>query len=176
MGLPLIEVPRLISAVARTAELAELTELFTDSVDSRNPKVAVLVGVTGFGKSTLAADFCHLNRHFYEHVLWVDCRTESLIEAKFKDVITQLGIDPATITDVASTFRTEFARMGAPRSLFSTVLVEGKTSNGSFRPAVAGLRSSPRRTAPGGGTHPTNFRSPHSPLMKPLPASKHMPA
>jgi hypothetical protein len=113
-GSPLIEVPRLISAVARTAELAELTELFTDSVDSRNPKVAVLVGVTGFGKSTLAADFCHLNRHFYEHVLWVDCRTESLIEAKFKDVITQLGIDPATITDVASTFRTEFARMGGP--------------------------------------------------------------
>ncbi|WP_165763119.1 hypothetical protein [Mycolicibacterium conceptionense] len=32
----------------------------------------------GFGKSAIAADFCHLNRHLYEHVLWFDARsTES---------------------------------------------------------------------------------------------------
>lgn len=113
-GSPLIEVPRLVSAVARTTELATLTELFTESVESRNPKVAVLAGVTGFGKSTIAADFCHLNRHFYEHVVWVDCRTEGLIEAKFKDVIAQFGVDPTTVTDVASAFQTEFARIGGP--------------------------------------------------------------
>jgi hypothetical protein len=113
-GAPLVEVPRLVSAVARASELAELTELFTDSVIGRSPKVSILTGVTGFGKSTIAADFCHLNRHFYEHVLWIDCRTEGLIEAKFKDIITQLGVDPASVADVASTFQTEFARTGGP--------------------------------------------------------------
>ncbi|MFZ3395424.1 ATP-binding protein [Rhodococcus sp. 7Tela_A2] len=113
-GAPLIEVPRLVSAVARTSELAELTELFTLSVNARNPKVSVLTGVTGFGKSTIAADFCHLNRHFYEHVMWIDCRTEGLIEAKFKDVIRQLGVEAESVVDVASAFQSQFARMGGP--------------------------------------------------------------
>jgi hypothetical protein len=58
-GVPLVEVPRLVSGVRRTTELTELTALFTDSVKTRTPKVAVLVGVTGFGKTTIAADFCH---------------------------------------------------------------------------------------------------------------------
>lgn len=120
-GVPLAEVPRLVSAVARSAELTELTDLFTDSVKGRNPKAAILIGVTGFGKSTVAADFCHLNRHFYEHVFWIDCRTEGLIEAKFKDVIAQLGHDPSSVSDVAAAFRTGFARLGGP----SVVVFDG---------------------------------------------------
>ncbi|WP_327098930.1 hypothetical protein OIE68_09135 [Nocardia vinacea] len=74
-GVPLLEVPRLVSPVPRTSELVELTSVFTDSVATRSPRAAVLTGVTGFGKSTIAADFCHLNRHFYEYVCWFDCRS-----------------------------------------------------------------------------------------------------
>jgi hypothetical protein len=43
-GVPMVEVPRLVSAVARTNELTTLTNLFTESVTGRNPKVAILTG------------------------------------------------------------------------------------------------------------------------------------
>ncbi|MEV0339172.1 ATP-binding protein [Nocardia sp. NPDC050713] len=113
-GVPLLEVPRLVSPVARASELMELTALFTDSVASRRPRAAVLTGVTGFGKSTIAADFCHLNRHFYEHVCWIDCRTQGLVEAKAKSILVTLGVDVEGIEDVAATFRSEMARLGGP--------------------------------------------------------------
>lgn len=113
-GVPLVEVPRLVSAVARASELNELTGLFTRTVTGRTPHVAVLTGVTGFGKSTIAADFCHLNRHFYEYVTWIDCRTDTLIEAKIKDTLTRLGVDLSTVSDVAGAFRAEMARLGGP--------------------------------------------------------------
>ena len=100
-GVPLIEVPRLASAVARSNELEVLTGLFSDSVTGRNPTVAVLSGVTGFGKSTIAADFCHLNRHLYENVIWIDSRTDDLIEAKIKDTAARLGVDVLNTTDIA---------------------------------------------------------------------------
>ena len=48
----------------------------------RIPTVAVLSGTTGFGKSTIAADFCHLNRYFHEHVCWIDSRSPELLEAR----------------------------------------------------------------------------------------------
>jgi hypothetical protein len=111
---PLVEVPRLVSAVPRTTELTELTALFTDSVKTRTPKVAVLAGVTGFGKTTIAADFCHLNRHFYEYVCWIDSRSRDLIDARITDITAQFGHDTASIDDAASAFRTEFARLGGP--------------------------------------------------------------
>ncbi|MFE6920600.1 ATP-binding protein [Nocardia sp. NPDC057663] len=113
-GVPLLEVPRLVSPVARTAELMELTALFTESVASRNPRAVVLTGVTGFGKSTIAADFCHLNRHFYEHVCWIDCRTQGLVEAKAKSILVDLGVDEEAIGDVPTAFRSEMARLGGP--------------------------------------------------------------
>lgn len=56
-GTPLLEVPRLVSAVPRVDKLGELTEVFNTSVKGRTPAVVILRGVTGFGKSTIAADF-----------------------------------------------------------------------------------------------------------------------
>jgi len=103
---PLIEVPRLVSAVPRTTELAELTDLFSESVKTRTPKVAVLSGVTGFGKSTVAPDFCPLNRHFYEQMCWIDFRSPELIEARIRDITAQFGHDIASVNHVASVFRT----------------------------------------------------------------------
>lgn len=113
-GVPLVEVPLLASAVSRTGELATLTDLFNESVAGRIPKVALLSGTTGFGKSTIAADFCHLNRHFYEHVCWIDSRSPELLEARIKDLVAQMGVDVDAGSDVGATFRTELACIGGP--------------------------------------------------------------
>ena len=113
-GVPLIEVPRLVSAVARTGELTSTTELFTESVTTRNPKVVILTGVTGFGKSTIAADFCHLNRHFFEQVCWIDSRSLALLQARLQDIVTATGVDVDSVSDLGATFRTEMSRQGGP--------------------------------------------------------------
>jgi hypothetical protein len=113
-GVPLIEVPRLVSAVARTEELGAITEIFTDSVTTRNPKVVILTGVTGFGKSTIAADFCHLNRHFFEEVCWIDSRSVDLVRARIKDVLTGLEVDVASVSDIGVAFQTEMSRRSGP--------------------------------------------------------------
>ncbi|ORA15590.1 NB-ARC domain-containing protein [Mycobacterium asiaticum] len=108
-GMPLSEVPRLISAVPRTEELATITKLFTESVTTRNPKVVILTGVTGFGKSTIAADFCHLNRHFFEEVCWVDSRSVDLVQARIKDVLAAAGVDVPSVSDLGAAFQTEMS-------------------------------------------------------------------
>ncbi|MGO9349546.1 MAG: NB-ARC domain-containing protein [Mycobacterium sp.] len=113
-GVPLIEVPRLVSAVARTEELTTITELFTESVTTRNPKLVILTGVTGFGKSTIAADFCHLNRHFFEEVCWIDSRSVDLVQARIKDVLAAAGADVASVTDIGAAFQTEMSRRSGP--------------------------------------------------------------
>jgi tetratricopeptide (TPR) repeat protein len=113
-GTPLLEVPRLVSAVPRVEKLGELTEVFNTSVAGGTPTVVVLCGVTGFGKSTIAADFCHLYRHLYEHVIWVDSRQEPLIEAKVKDTLAQMGIVVEPESDVAALFRTAMGTIGGP--------------------------------------------------------------
>uniref|UniRef100_A0A5Q5CFM9 NB-ARC domain-containing protein n=1 Tax=Mycobacterium sp. (strain JLS) TaxID=164757 RepID=A0A5Q5CFM9_MYCSJ len=114
-GVPLgVEVPRLASAVARTNELATLTDLFNESVAGRIPQAAVLSGTTGFGKSTIAADFCHLNRHLYENVCWIDSRSPELLAARIKDLVAQMGIDVGTGSDVGAAFRAELAVSGGP--------------------------------------------------------------
>lgn len=113
-GVPVIEVPRLVSAVARTDGLTSITELFTESVTTRNPKVVILAGVTGFGKSTIAADFCHLNRHFFEQVCWIDSRSLDLLQARIKDIVTAMGVDVDSVSDLGAAFRTEMSRQGGP--------------------------------------------------------------
>jgi hypothetical protein len=113
-GTPWMEIPRLVSAVPRVEKLGELTEVFNASVTGRTPVVVILSGVTGFGKSTIAADFCHLNRHLYEHVIWIDSRQEPLIEAKVKDSLAQMGIPVEPDSDVAALFRTALGTIGGP--------------------------------------------------------------
>jgi tetratricopeptide (TPR) repeat protein len=113
-GVALIEVPRLISAVTRTPTLVSLTDLFNESVTGRNPIVAILSGTTGFGKSTIAADFCHLNRNLYEHVIWIDARSPELLHALGKDRLIQMGVDIESCPDLGAAFRAELARIGGP--------------------------------------------------------------
>ncbi|AFM18593.1 hypothetical protein Mycch_3868 [Mycolicibacterium chubuense NBB4] len=113
-GAPLAEVPRLVSVVPRIDTLMELTAMFNDSTATRTPAVAILRGTTGFGKSTIAADFCHLNRHLYEHITWVDSREPALMKARIKDILATMGVTVEPDSDVAALFRTEMGRMAGP--------------------------------------------------------------
>jgi tetratricopeptide (TPR) repeat protein len=131
-GVPLVEVPRLVSAVPRTDELATLTELFTESVTTRNPKVVILTGVTGFGKSTIAADFCHLNRHFFEEVCWIDSRSVDLVQARIKDVLAGLDVDVASVSDLGAAFQTEMSCRSGPFIL----IFDGAQSAGDVEPFI----------------------------------------
>jgi hypothetical protein len=131
-GVPLIEVPRLVSAVPRTDELTTLTELFTASVATRNPKVVILTGVTGFGKSTIAADFCHLNRHFFEEVCWIDSRSVDLVQARIKDVLAGLEVDVALVSDLGAAFQTEMSFRSGPFIL----VFDGAQSAGNITPFI----------------------------------------
>ncbi|BBY46826.1 hypothetical protein MARA_02560 (plasmid) [Mycolicibacterium arabiense] len=113
-GVPLLEVPRVVSAVPRAEELATLIEFFDASVAGRTPATVVLSGVTGFGKTTLAADFCQLNRHMYEQIIWMDCRADGLITAKARDVLAKMGQPADDDADVATLFRSAIASVAGP--------------------------------------------------------------
>jgi tetratricopeptide (TPR) repeat protein len=113
-GAPLVEVPRLASQVARAEELVELSNLFDDSVSTRTPTVAVRYGITGFGKTTLAADFCHLNRHLYEKVVWIDCRKTHLIEGKVQDVLRRLDVEFDAASQLPELFQTALGNLAGP--------------------------------------------------------------
>lgn len=113
-GLSINEIPQLTSVVPRTAELAELTELFHESIDGRTPKISVLTGVTGFGKSSVVADFCLLNKHFYEYVSWIDCANPRTIKSKIRDTAVKLGATLTEDSDVIDAFHSAFAASGGP--------------------------------------------------------------
>ena len=113
-GAPLVEVPRLHVISTQPTELVELSALFEDSVNDRTPSIAALSGVTGFGKSTVAADFCHLNRHLYEKIAWIDCHEALLIDGKVKDTLRRMNVQFDAESDVASLFRTAVANLPGP--------------------------------------------------------------
>ncbi|RGP45290.1 hypothetical protein AWH04_03490 [Rhodococcus erythropolis] len=113
-GTPVNEVPLVSSVVPRLSYLNELAQLFEESTTTRQPRVAVLAGETGFGKSTIAADFCHLNRHFYEKVCWIDCRKPELISAQIKDITTRLTPAAADSDRTADAFRTAIGESAGP--------------------------------------------------------------
>ncbi|GAF49550.1 hypothetical protein [Rhodococcus wratislaviensis] len=100
--------------VPRLSYLNELAQLFEKSTTTRRPRVAVLAGETGFGKSTIAAGFCHLNRHFYEKVCWIDCRQPELISAQIKDITARLTPAAADADRTADAFRTAIGESAVP--------------------------------------------------------------
>ena len=54
-------------------------------------KRVVLVGMSGSGKSELAARFAKLNRLNYEAVFWLDCSSERGLENSFIRVAEKLS-------------------------------------------------------------------------------------
>ena len=101
-GVPVNGIPVLPSTVTRLRLLEQIHEAIGKPADGHQVKHLVAQGQTGYGKSSLAAHFCHLYRNAYEFICWIDCSDTGLIEAnirRFVQELTQtelpLSIDPA---------------------------------------------------------------------------------
>ncbi|MCX2934922.1 hypothetical protein ORI20_32170 [Mycobacterium sp. CVI_P3] len=73
-GVPIGGIPTFSSTIPRVAQLNEISTALTEDVIGRQPRTAILTGTTGYGKSALAADFCHLHYNAFEFMCWIDCR------------------------------------------------------------------------------------------------------
>lgn len=83
-----------IPDVARPSVLAELASVFS-SPDSRRVRRAVLVGLSGIGKSSLAAGYIGDRADSYDLVFWVNGETETTLIASFRQIIETIrGTNP----------------------------------------------------------------------------------
>jgi hypothetical protein len=89
-GVPISGIPVLPATVSRIGLLDELFATIGRPPELPTPNLAVAVGQTGYGKSALAADFCHLNRNSYAFLCWVDCSDPLLIESRIRNLTEEL--------------------------------------------------------------------------------------
>ncbi|WP_156751580.1 hypothetical protein [Mycobacterium sp. 1245111.1] len=117
-GLPMSGIPNYGSTVARMAILDEIVEhLATD--DTREvPKLVVLAGHTGIGKSVIATDYCHADRISYAFLCWIDCRDTEMIAPRIRDIVAQLTDTDCTSSERPATasLPTDLCFIGARRA------------------------------------------------------------
>lgn len=114
-GLPMTGIPNYGTTVARMTILDEIAEHLSDDDTRENPKVVVLTGHTGSGKSVIAADYCHADRISYEFMCWIDCRDPNMIAPRIRDIVAQLTHDVVLPTaDVSATFTGILGRVAGP--------------------------------------------------------------
>jgi len=114
-GIPVSGIPLLPSTVPRLDLLNELLAAVDNRSDSRQPKHVVTPGQTGYGKSSLAAHFCHLFRNSYEFMCWIDCRDPTLVEANIRrrtEELTRTELPPRA--DPSGRFREALASHRGP--------------------------------------------------------------
>ena len=83
-GIAINGIPTFASTVPRVERLNEIFDAIGHPAQAQRPRVAVLSGLTGYGKSALAADYCHLHANSYEFICWIDCRDDTLIAANVR--------------------------------------------------------------------------------------------
>ena len=89
-GVPVNGIPVLPSTVTRLHLLEQVHEAIGRPADGHRVKHLVAQGQTGYGKSSLAAHFCHLYRNSYEFICWIDCSDTGLIEANIRRFVQEL--------------------------------------------------------------------------------------
>jgi hypothetical protein len=101
-GVPVNGIPVLPSTVTRLHLLEQVHQAIGRPADGHQVKHLVTQGQTGYGKSSLAAHFCHLYRNSYEFICWIDCSDTGLIEANIRRFVQELtrtelplSIDPS---------------------------------------------------------------------------------
>jgi hypothetical protein len=114
-GIPIGGIPTFGSTVPRVAQLDEISAALHHEADGRQPRAVVLTGTTGYGKSALAADFCHLNYNSFEFMCWIDCRERDTMMADVRRytedlTATRLGHK----TDTTEIFHDVLARHRGP--------------------------------------------------------------
>ena len=124
-GVPVNGIPVLPSTVTRLHLLEQVREAIGKPADGNRVEHLVAQGQTGYGKSSLAAHFCHLYRNSYEFICWIDCSDPGLIEANLRRFVQELT-------------RTEIPLTIDPSKVFAkrSPLIEdpGLSSSTAFRP------------------------------------------
>ena len=89
-GVPVNGIPLLPATVTRLQLLEQVHEAIASQAGAHQVKPLVAQGQTGYGKSSLAAHFCHLYRNSYEFICWINCSDAGLIEANVRRFVQEL--------------------------------------------------------------------------------------
>ncbi|MDW5615060.1 hypothetical protein EV589_0008 [Mycobacterium sp. BK558] len=89
-GVPIGGIPTFNSTVPRVEQLDEISAALSRNVNGRQPRAAILTGTTGYGKSALAADYCHLHYNAFEFMCWIDRRDSDTMLADARRYSEQL--------------------------------------------------------------------------------------
>ncbi|MFW3120265.1 hypothetical protein MMAG44476_21222 [Mycolicibacterium mageritense DSM 44476 = CIP 104973] len=114
-GVPIGGIPTFASTVPRVEQLDKISAALSTQTDARQPGAAILTGTTGYGKSALAADFCHLHHNAFEFICWIDCRERDTMVAdvrRYSEELTKTRIGHKT--DPTSAFHDALARHRGP--------------------------------------------------------------
>jgi hypothetical protein len=114
-GVPVSGIPTFTSTVPRLEILNALFAAIGNPSDPSLPNIAVATGQTGYGKSAVAADFCHIYRNAYEFLCWIDCSDPVLIESNIRRVTENLTRTPLPHrSDPSERFRAALASHRGP--------------------------------------------------------------
>lgn len=114
-GVPVNGIPVLPATVTRLHLLEQVREAIGKPADGNRVKHLVAQGQTGYGKSSLAAHFCHLYRNSYEFICWIDCSDPGLVEANIRRFVQELTRTELPLTiDPAERFREALASNRGP--------------------------------------------------------------
>ncbi|TDZ96337.1 NB-ARC domain-containing protein [Mycobacteroides salmoniphilum] len=101
-GIPVGGLPTLPPTVPRLALLEVMQATVGQLPEQHQPEILIAIGQTGYGKSALAAHFCHLNRTSYEFICWIPCGVPNLIVSEIRRLTEELtrttiapGVDPS---------------------------------------------------------------------------------
>ena len=114
-GVPIGGIPTFGSTVPRVVQLDEISAALYRDADGRQPRAAILTGTTGYGKSALAADFCHLHYNAFEFMCWIDCRERDTMMADVRRYTEDLtGTRLGHKTDPTNIFHDALVRHRGP--------------------------------------------------------------
>ncbi|OBH15914.1 hypothetical protein A9X04_12605 [Mycobacterium sp. E3247] len=114
-GVPVNGIPVLPATVTRLHLLEQVREALGKPADGHQVKHLVAQGQTGYGKSSLAAHFCHMYRNSYEFICWIDCSDTGLIEANLRRFVQELTRTELPLTiDPSERFREALASHRGP--------------------------------------------------------------
>jgi hypothetical protein len=89
-GVPVNGIPLMPATVTRLPLLERLHERLVGQAGAHQVNHLIAQGLTGHGKSSLAAHFCHLYRNSYEFICWIECSDSGLIEANVRRFVQEL--------------------------------------------------------------------------------------
>lgn len=112
-GVPIGGIPTFSSTVPRVEQLDEISAALSGNAEGRQPRATILTGTTGYGKSALAADFCHLHYNAFEFICWIDCRERDTMMADTRRYAEELT-------------RTRLGHKADPTSMFHNALARNR--------------------------------------------------